>query len=307
MPLTFSPLSATLIALSAVLATPAAAQGLFGVLQQQNQPFQQSEQQPGALAYAPSGGGPASALPAPLSILPVTPNAGAVSRSVRRGRTPPPSPAALPPEEDEDAELLVDHETPKRVAVLLPPPRPGAVSRPAAEVAPVGQARWSGPEQLPPGVSIPGLPPAGGSRQTLPGAPRIAALPASQSTPRWTMTDEAPLRPPGLRESEAPVAHMPGVFAPPEARFDCLPVGLKQVLVDTAKRFGHVAILNAERGRGTGARGSYHYQCRAVDFRVRGVPVSTVYGYLREHPNVGGRKIYPMGFFHVDDGPVRSW
>jgi uncharacterized protein YcbK (DUF882 family) len=82
---------------------------------------------------------------------------------------------------------------------------------------------------------------------------------------------------------------------------------LKQVLVDTAKRFGHVAILNAHRGRGTGARGSYHYQCRAVDFRVRGQPVMVVYNFLRNHPHVGGRKIYPMGFFHVDDGPVRSW
>jgi Bacterial protein of unknown function (DUF882) len=301
------------IAALGVSATPCSAQGLFGVLQQQNLQHQgphdphQGPQDHNVLAYAPSQGGAAASAPGPLNILPITPNAGAISRTSRRGRTPPPSPAALPPEEDEDAELLIDHETPKRVAVLLPPPRPGAVERTAAEVAPVGQARWaSAGDQLPPGVSIPGLPSAGG-RQSLPGAPRLAALPATQTTPRWTQTDEAPLRPPGLRESESPVANMPGVFAPPEARFDCLPLGLKQVLVDAAKRFGHVAILNAERGRGTGARQSYHYQCRAVDFRVRGVPVSTVYGFLREHPNVGGRKIYPMGFFHVDDGPVRSW
>ncbi len=100
---------------------------------------------------------------------------------------------------------------------------------------------------------------------------------------------------------------MEGVYAPPDANFQCLPDGLKQMLVDTAKRFGHVAILNARRSAGTGARGSYHYRCRAVDFRVRGVPVSTVYAYLKQHPNVGGRKIYPFGFFHVDDGPARSW
>jgi hypothetical protein len=288
---------------AAVASAPAAAQGLFGVLQQQN-----------SLSYAPAEGNQGNPAAGPLSILPVTPNSGAVSRarSTRGGRVPPPSPAALPPEEDEDAEVMVDLEKPRRVSVLLPVPRPGVTQRTAAEVAPVGQARWVPPsEQLPPGVnfsnvSIPGLPTAG-SRQTLPQAPRLASLPATQTTPRWTQTDEAPLRPPGLRESEVPVPTMPGVFADQDATFQCLPMGVKQVLVDTAKRFGHVAILNAQRGRGTGARASYHYQCRAVDFRVRGVPVRTVYDFLREHPNVGGRKIYPMGFFHVDDGPVRSW
>jgi hypothetical protein len=275
-------------------AAPAAAQGLFQLFRQD-----------APTAYAPSQGG--APLPEPMNIMPVTPNAGAVSRGGRRGRVPPPSPAAMPPEEDDHGDVLINSERAKRVTVQLPPPRPGATPRAAEEVAPVGQQRWANvPDQLPPGVHIPGLPAAGQS-QTLPNAPRLASLPATQSVPRWTLTDEAPLRPPGLRESESPVANMPGVWAPPEASFQCLPVGLKQVLVDAAKRFGHVAILNAHRGRGTGARASYHYQCRAVDFRVRGVPVSTVYAFLREHPNVGGRKIYPMGFFHVDDGPVRSW
>jgi uncharacterized protein YcbK (DUF882 family) len=44
-----------------------------------------------------------------------------------------------------------------------------------------------------------------------------------------------------------------------------------------------------------------------VDFRVRGVALASVMHYLRQHPNVGGRKLYPFGFFHVDDGPIRSW
>jgi hypothetical protein len=116
-----------------------------------------------------------------------------------------------------------------------------------------------------------------------------------------------PLRPSSLRESELPVAGMRGVYAPPEAVHGCLPDGLRQVLVDVAHRFGHVAILNARRSRGTGARASYHYQCRAVDFRVRGMPLGSVMAFLRQHPSVGGRKLYPFGFFHIDDGPVRSW
>jgi Bacterial protein of unknown function (DUF882) len=260
----------------------------------------------GANAYAPSDDGKTT-LQAPLSIVPVNPRAGDTNlRGARAGqRRQPvatPVPTGNPLEEDEDSDVVFEHESPKRVKVALPSPRPGAVQRPAEEVAPVGTARWSSTnDQLPPGVNLPG------ASVAAPAAPRLAALPSTQSTPRWTITDAPQLRPPGLRESETPVAQMPGVFAPPEANFDCLPVGLKQVLVDTAKHFGHVAILNAKRARGTGARASYHYQCRAVDFRVRGVPVTTVYAYLRNHPNVGGRKIYPFGFFHVDDGPVRSW
>jgi Bacterial protein of unknown function (DUF882) len=139
-------------------------------------------------------------------------------------------------------------------------------------------------------------------RQSIPMPPRLAAYADTNA-----MTSAIPMRPPGLRESEHPVAGMPGVFADEDAVFGCLPSDLKQVLMDTAARFGHVAILNAKRSRGTGARGSYHYMCRAVDFRVRGVAIRTVYGYLRSHPNVGGRKIYPMGFFHIDNGPSRSW
>jgi hypothetical protein len=276
-------------------ASPAAAQGLFELFRQGG----------GSLSYAPADRPPAAA---PMNIMPISPNAGAVTPGRQRGsRPPPPSPAALPVEEDDHADLVLEHDKPRRVTVVLPPPRPGATTRTAEEVAPVGDQRWaSATTSFPPGVNPDTLPQAGAS-QTPPSAPRLASLPGSAGIPRWTLNDAAPLRPPGMRESETPVANMPGVWAPPEARFQCLPDGLKQVLLDTAKRFGHVAILNAHRGRGTGARGSYHYQCRAVDFRVRGQPVMAVYSFLRNHPNVGGRKIYPMGFFHVDDGPSRSW
>lgn len=289
--------SLALAAAACCFASPVAAQGLIELFRQG-----------GAQSYAPADRSPPTT---PLNIMPISPNAGAVSSGRRTaGRTPPPSPAALPVEEDDHGDIGLELEQPRRVTVALPPPRPGVTPREAAEVAPVGQQRWAAAAAdgaLPSGVGdVPGLPQAGQS-QTAPSAPRLASLPGTQSLPRWTLTDEAPLRPPGLRESETPVANMPGVWAPAEARFQCLPDGLKQVLMDAAKRFGHVAILNAHRGRGTGARGSYHYQCRAVDFRVRGQPVMTVYNFLRDHPNVGGRKIYPMGFFHVDDGPVRSW
>jgi hypothetical protein len=285
----------TLVAGMVLIAVPASAQGFFDFLRNN-----------AASSYAPSDDGKAS-LPPPLSIIPVNPRAGDLNAGSKKGAKAGKQPVQTPVpatgfEEEEDADTLFEHETPQLVRIPLPASRPGAVQRAAADVAPVGTARWSSTaDQLPPGVSLPG------ATASPPAAPRLASLPSTQSTPRWTMTDDPIVRPPGLRESEVPVAQMPGVFAPPEANFDCLPVGLKQVLVDAAKRFGHVAILNAKRPRGTGARASYHYQCRAVDFRVRGVAISSVYAFLREHPNVGGRKIYPFGFFHVDDGPVRSW
>jgi Bacterial protein of unknown function (DUF882) len=286
---------ATLVAGMVLTAVPARAQGFFDFLKNN-----------AASSYAPSDDGKVS-LPPPLSIIPVNPRAGDLNAGGKKGADAKKQPVQTPvpaskPDEEEDGETLFEHETPQLVRIPLPVARPGAVQRTAAEVAPVGAARWaSTTDQLPPGVNLPG------ATATPPSAPRLASLPSTQSAPRWTMTDAPMVRPPGLRESETPVASMPGVFAPPEANFDCLPVGIKQVLVDAAKRFGHVAILNAKRPRGTGARGSYHYQCRAVDFRVRGVAISTVYAFLREHPNVGGRKIYPFGFFHVDDGPIRSW
>jgi Bacterial protein of unknown function (DUF882) len=286
---------ATLMAVIVLTTVPARAQGLFDLFKNN-----------AASSYAPSDDGKAS-LPPPLSIIPVNPRAGDLNAASKKGSDAKKQPVQTPvpastPEEEEDGETLFEHETPQLVRIPLPVTRPGAVQRTAAEVAPVGNARWwSTTDQLPPGVNLPG------ATLAPPSAPRLASLPSTQSTPRWIMTDDPVVRPPGLRESETPVANMPGVFAPPEANFDCLPVGVKQVLVDTAKRFGHVAILNAKRPRGTGARASYHYQCRAVDFRVRGVAISTVYAFLREHPNVGGRKIYPFGFFHVDDGPIRSW
>lgn len=275
-------------------AAPAMAQGFIEFLRSGS-----------ASAYAPVPA-PATPAAAPLSIVPTTPGAGDVvgqrkADPKRRAPVVTPVPTGNPFEEDEDSDVVFEHDTPKPVKIALPPPRPGATPFAAAEVAPVGNARWSNADdQLPPNAQVPGL------EQTPPAPPRLAALPQG-SGPSWTITDAPQLRPPGLRQSEEPVAAMPGVFAPPEATFGCLPDGLKQVLLDTAKEFGHVAILNARRPRGTGARGSYHYQCRAVDFRVRGVPVSTVYAWLRQHPGVGGRKIYPFGFFHVDDGPSRSW
>jgi hypothetical protein len=104
------------------------------------------------------------------------------------------APKAKEAEDDEDEDALYEYETPKRVTITLPVPRPGAVIRAAAEVAPIGTARWNaGKEQLPPGVNFKQAVPL--PNPALPGATRVASLPQTQSMPRWTSSDVQPLRP----------------------------------------------------------------------------------------------------------------
>lgn len=222
--------------------------------------------------------------------------------------------AAAPaePEQDSEAEEIA--------AALASEAEPGALLPPAVftlrgQAAAVQPPR-SAPE--PPQAAAGALPAPGPARNAgLPPGyrPQVAALPGAASAPPGI---PAPPPRPGvavpdarpaelLRDTDVPAAGLPGVYTAPSAVYGCLPQSLKQVLVDVAERFGAVAILNARRPSGTGARGSYHYQCRAVDFRVRGVPHRDVLAYLRAHPHVGGRKLYPFGFFHIDDGPVRGW
>lgn len=55
------------------------------------------------------------------------------------------------------------------------------------------------------------------------------------------------------------------------------------------------------------ARESQHMQGTAVDFRVRGVPIETLLGFVRSL-HVGGVGFYPHSHFvHSDTGRVRFW
>lgn len=95
------------------------------------------------------------------------------------------------------------------------------------------------------------------------------------------------------------------------APWQCVPNGLKAVVYEVSRRYGLVIVNSTHRSRSKnrrigGARKSYHLRCAAVDFRVKG-NTSAVLKYLRRHPNVGGVKRYRSGFFHIDNGPKRSW
>lgn len=95
------------------------------------------------------------------------------------------------------------------------------------------------------------------------------------------------------------------------APWKCVPSGLKRVIVDVSNKFGPVTVNSTHRSRSKnrkigGAQQSYHLGCKAVDFRVEG-NTSAVLKYLRAHPQVGGVKRYRSGYFHIDNGPKRSW
>ena len=95
------------------------------------------------------------------------------------------------------------------------------------------------------------------------------------------------------------------------ASLRCVPKSLRSVIYQVSRKFGTVIVNSTGRSRRHnrsvgGARRSYHIGCRAVDFRVRGNQRG-LYRYLRSHPSVGGLKRYRSGFYHIDNGPRRSW
>lgn len=91
----------------------------------------------------------------------------------------------------------------------------------------------------------------------------------------------------------------------------CVPWSLKIVLRKVSQRFGPVRVHSTHRWllenwlKGGKPR-SYHLLCRAVDFSVRGDP-GGVLQYLRSQKAVGGYSRYPQGFYHIDNGPRRTW
>ena len=62
-----------------------------------------------------------------------------------------------------------------------------------------------------------------------------------------------------------------------------------------------------DRNRKVGGKGkSMHLSCRAVDFRVHGSSRGLIQ-YLSAQKEVGGLNRYPSGFYHIDNGPRRTW
>jgi len=105
------------------------------------------------------------------------------------------------------------------------------------------------------------------------------------------------------------------MFRPPQIAWGdtswCVPWELKYALNKVSRRFGPIKVHSTHRwplenARKGGKKRSYHLSCRAVDFSVPGRPAD-VKSYLRSLPQVGGYSYYSRGFYHIDNGPRRTW
>lgn len=92
---------------------------------------------------------------------------------------------------------------------------------------------------------------------------------------------------------------------------NCVPASLRSVIQKVAAKFGPITVNSTARSRAKNAKvggrsKSYHLGCRAVDFRVHG-STKGLMAFLANQKNVGGIKRYSSGFYHIDNGPRRSW
>ena len=92
---------------------------------------------------------------------------------------------------------------------------------------------------------------------------------------------------------------------------NCIPASLRAVLAKVSAKFGPITVNSTYRAPGknrqVGGRGkSMHLSCRAVDFRVHGSTLGLM-TFLMAQPGVGGYNRYPSGFYHIDNGPRRTW
>lgn len=91
----------------------------------------------------------------------------------------------------------------------------------------------------------------------------------------------------------------------------CVPGSLIRVLKRVSAKYGPITVNSTFRSRGKnrkiGGRGkSMHLSCRAVDFRVHGSSRGLT-KFLMAQKDVGGFNRYPSGFYHIDNGPRRTW
>ena len=92
---------------------------------------------------------------------------------------------------------------------------------------------------------------------------------------------------------------------------NCIPGSLRVVLARVSAKYGPVTVNSTYRSPGknrkVGGKGkSMHLSCRAVDFRVHGSSRGLI-RYLSAQKEVGGLNRYPSGFYHIDNGPRRTW
>ena len=91
----------------------------------------------------------------------------------------------------------------------------------------------------------------------------------------------------------------------------CVPGSLIRMLKRVSAKYGPITVNSTWRPRSKNRRvggrsKSLHLSCRAVDFRVHGSSRGLA-RFLLAHREVGGFNRYPSGFYHIDNGPRRTW
>ncbi|MGL4811689.1 MAG: D-Ala-D-Ala carboxypeptidase family metallohydrolase [Beijerinckiaceae bacterium] len=228
--------------------------------------------------------------------------AGVMAGVLQAQPLPPRRPPALgtPPQqaEEEADEAEKPASAPDQKPKQAQPIRPTPVNVPLPPVRPfdLDPSEW-----LPDSLRNPpkNNPAAAAQRQA-------AIRDSSEEEQEWPRRSRgAPPAEPLFNPNEKP--EKPGLSTDPGTSVNCVPEQLMRVLQTVILRYGHVRVTSTWRPAWRARRRSYHRRCEAVDFRVPGVPPQTVMAFIRDNPDVGGRKVYWNGLLHIDTGPVRSW
>ena len=211
------------------------------------------------------------------------------------------APAPSPKPSQQTEEEATEDEAPAPSAPAKPAARPAKPTLVAVPLPPVRPFDLDPTEWLPESLRNPPK-----------NNPAAAAKTLAAITQRGEEEEEWPRRGRGAGVSE-PVFNpdekpdKPGLSTDPGTSVACVPEQLMRVLQSVILRYGHVRVTSTWRPAWRARRKSYHRRCEAVDFRVPGVSPQTVMAFIRDDPNVGGRKVYWNGLLHIDTGPVRSW
>ncbi|MBN9062230.1 MAG: hypothetical protein BGP06_07410 [Rhizobiales bacterium 65-9] len=133
----------------------------------------------------------------------------------------------------------------------------------------------------------------------------LAAIPERAEEDEWPKPATGAPAEPLFDPDEKP--ERPGLSMDKGTSVDCVPPRLMAVLDRVIERYGAVRVTSTWRPAWRARRNSWHRRCEAVDFRTPGVHPQTVIAFIRDMPEVGGRKVYWNGLVHIDTGPVRTW
>ncbi|HEY8565370.1 MAG TPA: hypothetical protein VIL65_07715 [Beijerinckiaceae bacterium] len=216
------------------------------------------------------------------------------------------TPAVTPKPAPAPAVVQRPAAVPQRATELerVPPSAPAvtpssevASATPAPATPPAPTTPPSAPLATTPVPPVPSAPPPAAAVQPPAPAPQVlAAVPPPGAS--------APAVPLAAPEPPKAVPTPGGVELAKNVDLSCLPDTLRNVLADTAAKFGKVTVvsahvLNTDNHSPGSTREKLHLDCKAADFRVQ-ADATEVMAYLRSRRELNGINSYRNGVFHID-------